>query len=220
MLLVKPMLYKKVNTLLRLVAENGVMIFFHLLIDRIAFYLLFFWLYRFTFAAYGKNIRYGRHGLYRCIPSDVRLCGINYIYFGNDVRIDHGVYIHCQNNSQGLFVGDGVRINRNVHVEVGSKIVIERCVLIAPSVLISSGKHNFHDASKPIVDQGSSATKPILVSSGAWLCERSVVLGGACIGVNSIIAANAVVKKNVPNHHLYTSITQDPIDLSRRGEGR
>lgn len=194
---------RKAKTLLCLIVENGILILLRVVLDRLVFYSLYLWLYKLCFASYGSNIRFGRHGLFRCIPSDVRFCGVKDIYLGDNVRIDHGVYIHCQNNSEGLFINGGVRINRDVHIEVGAKIQISDYALIAPSVLISSSKHNYSNLNLPIAQQGGSNTSPIYVGSGAWLCERSVVLGGSRIGRNSVVVSNVVVRGMVPDHSLY-----------------
>lgn len=41
-------------------------------------------------------------------------------------------------------------------------------------------------------------TKPIIIGNHVWICSNAIVLKGVTIGDGAIIAAGAVVTKNVP----------------------
>lgn len=49
--------------------------------------------------------------------------------------------------------------------------------------------------SKPI-------SKPICIGNRVWICDKAIILKGVTIGNGSIVAAGAVVTKNVPAHSL------------------
>lgn len=77
-------------------------------------------------------------------------------------------------------------------------IKIEDDVLLGPNVSIYSSTHNFDDPSKPIKDQGYSV-KPVVLKKGCWVGINVVILPGVTIGQNSVIGANSVVTKSIPD---------------------
>jgi len=104
---------------------------------------------------------------------------------------------------------DNVIIGKNVIIPNGttlgclpgnknSIIYIEDDVLLGPNVAIYSSTHNFTDTSKPIKDQGYNIAITRL-KSGCWIGINSVILPGVTIGKNSVVAANSVVNKDVPD---------------------
>jgi acetyltransferase-like isoleucine patch superfamily enzyme len=155
------------------------------------------YLYPFLFCSYGKNIRYGEHGSFLCIPNSVKFRTIRKISIGNDVRIGNGVFIHSHHNGGGIIIHDRVRINECSHIEAYSKVIIEQSVLIAPYVLISSSNHCSSNPSIPISEQGSIATGDIVIERGAWLGKNCIVLGGVTVGYHSIVGSNAVLTKTI-----------------------
>jgi len=79
-----------------------------------------------------------------------------------------------------------------------SIIYIEDDVLLGPNVAIYSSTHNFKDVNKPIKNQGYNVAITTL-KSGCWIGINSVILPGVTIGKNSVVAANSVVNKDVPD---------------------
>jgi acetyltransferase-like isoleucine patch superfamily enzyme len=78
--------------------------------------------------------------------------------------------------SLGLQIGDGVRIGAGV--------------VIIPS------NHVFADPDVPIYRQGNEG-KGICIESDVWIGANCTVLDGVTIGQGSVIAAGAVVNKDV-----------------------
>lgn len=101
-------------------------------------------------------------------------------------------------------------ISRPEHVEIGARVAInsfcmivasERIyigddVLIGPFVLIHTGNHIFSDPGKTIRSQGSSG-KPIHIGDDVWIGGHAIVLSGVSIGRGAVVAAGAVVTKDV-----------------------
>lgn len=146
-----------------------------------------------------KKIRFGRN---------VRLSGeiklMNNIYIGNNsdlrgkIEISDNVFIHenvlIRSNSF-ISVGEGTTINRNACIL--SKVRIGRKCSIAPNVVIIGSNHIFSDPNVDIKDQGIDSIG-ITIEDDVWLSSNVTVLDGVQIGKGSIIAAGAVVNKNVP----------------------
>lgn len=97
-------------------------------------------------------------------------------------------------------IGNAVAFNANVHVNAsaGRRIVIGDDVLVGPNVVIRSADHRFDRVDVPIRRQGHNAGE-IIIEDGAWLGANVVVVGNVRIGAGAIIAAGAVVTRDVPS---------------------
>ena len=47
---------------------------------------------------------------------------------------------------------------------------------------------------------------PITVKDGCWICSGAIICGGVTIGENSVVAAGAVVAKDVPANSLVAGV--------------
>lgn len=68
---------------------------------------------------------------------------------------------------------------------------------IAPNVVIIGANHVFADPNKTIKSQGSTS-KGIVIEDDVWIATNSSILDGVTIGKGSVVAAGAVVNKDVP----------------------
>jgi acetyltransferase-like isoleucine patch superfamily enzyme len=118
------------------------------------------------------------------------ILGRSTIWSGLDVRP-----IGCSKN---VTIGKNVFINRNFRVAVPdpSKIVIENYVLIGPNVSIETVNHGllWDEAIKGRTTQSQN----VIIEQKSWIGAKATILGGVTIGRNSIVAAGAVVTKDVP----------------------
>ena len=119
----------------------------------------------------------------------------------------------------GVKVGKGVYIGNLVYFdgEFPHFVTLEDEVSIGPSVLIlaHSGASPFHQRTGIFHDP----PKPVLIKRGAWLGSGCIILPGVTVGVGSIVAAGAVVSKDVPD---FTTVAGNPArpvaKLPRPGE--
>ncbi len=98
-----------------------------------------------------------------------------------------------------LIIGDGTYIGRFSHIYATSKIEIGKKVLMADKVYISDNLHSYENINMPVIDQPVKQASPVLIADGAWLGENVCVIG-ASVGKNSIVGANSVVTKDIPDH--------------------
>ena len=100
----------------------------------------------------------------------------------------------------GVKVGKGVYIGNLVYMdgEYPHLITIENEVSIGPSVLIlsHSGASPFHQRTGIF----KQPPKPVLLKRGCWLGSGAIILPGVTIGTGSIVAAGAVVSKDIPDY--------------------
>jgi acetyltransferase-like isoleucine patch superfamily enzyme len=92
-------------------------------------------------------------------------------------------------------IGKNVFINFNCTLLDLGGITIEDNVLIGPNVSILSEGH-------PIEPKERHSLKPksIHIKNNAWIGAGATILQGVTIGENAIVAAGAVVSKDVPNN--------------------
>ena len=86
-----------------------------------------------------------------------------------------------------------------------SKIIIEDDVLFAPNVSIYSSTHNYNDKTMPIKNQGYN-TALTRLKTGCWIGINSVIMPGITIGKNSVIGANSVVTRDVPDYTVFAGV--------------
>ena len=131
------------------------------------------------------------------------LSGSKKIFIGSKVYINDRGWLACEpltgNADPKLTIGDGTYIGRFCHIYATSKIEIGKKVLMADKVYISDNLHSYENVDMPVIDQPIKQTNPVIIGDGAWLGENVCVIG-ASVGKNSVIGANSIVNKNIPDY--------------------
>ncbi len=109
-----------------------------------------------------------------------------------------------------------VYLGENSLIGVGTTVIgpvhIGTDVLIAQHAVISALNHSFEDISLPIRQQGVT-TRLIRLEDGCWLGAGAIVLPGVTVGKNSVVAAGAVVTRDVPD---YSVVVGNPARVVRQ----
>lgn len=104
----------------------------------------------------------------------------------------------CINNAVGdVVIGNHTRIG--IHNTIIGPVCIGNHVNLAQGITVTALNHNFEDVTKRIDEQGIS-TKPVIIGDDVWIGANAVVLPGVTIGRHCVVAAGAVVTKDVPDH--------------------
>ena len=110
----------------------------------------------------------------------------------------------CINNAVGdVIIGDHTRIG--LHNTIIGPVTIGCHVNLAQGITVTALNHNFEDSDKRIDEQGVSTT-PVTIEDDIWIGANAVILPGVTIGNHSVVAAGAVVTKNVPPHSLVAGV--------------
>lgn len=110
----------------------------------------------------------------------------------------------CINNAVGdIIIGDHTRIG--LHNTIIGPVTIGSHVNLAQGITVTALNHNFEDSDKRIDEQGVSTT-PVIIEDDIWIGANAVILPGVTIGNHSVVAAGAVVTKNVPPHSLVAGV--------------
>jgi acetyltransferase-like isoleucine patch superfamily enzyme len=100
-----------------------------------------------------------------------------YSAYGLDIRVGNRVFI---NQCCTLYDMGGV--------DIGDR------VLIGPNVNIITSGHPL----APSERRAYIEAKPIVIKQNVWIATGATIIGGVTVGENSVVAAGAVVTKDVP----------------------
>lgn len=108
------------------------------------------------------------------------------------------------NFEKGSSFGTDLKIGNNsgigINAELSSGVEIGNDVMMAPDVLILTSNHLFDDLGIPMIKQGNSELKKVIIEDDVWIGQRATILPGVTVKKGSIIAANAVVTKTFPEY--------------------
>ncbi len=110
----------------------------------------------------------------------------------------------CINNAVGdVTIGDDTRIG--IHCTMIGPVCIGSHVNLAQGITVTALNHNFEDTTRRIDEQGIS-TKPVVIGDDVWIGANAVILPGVTIGRHAVVAAGAVVSKDVPDYCIVAGV--------------
>ena len=98
---------------------------------------------------------------------------------------------NCSVQTGSILIGYGTRENPEGRIKFGDN------VRVAPFVQMIAGNHVIADTERPICQQGLEA-KPITIGDDVWVAGRAIVTAGVTVGRGAVLAAGAVVTRDVP----------------------
>jgi len=101
-------------------------------------------------------------------------------------------------NKTRIKIGDNVSIGNNSFISANNNIEIGNHVIMSAYVFITDHDHGFADMEKSINEQPLSEGGSVKIGDNVFLGVKSSVLKNVTIGERSVVAANAVVTKDVP----------------------
>lgn len=112
----------------------------------------------------------------RPVPDTLRVFPPFYSDFGKNIHVGENVFInaccHFQDHG-GVTLGDGCQIGHNV--------------------VFATLNHGLEPA-----DRGTTYPAPIVLGRNVWVGSNATILQGVTIGDNAVVAAGAVVSRDVP----------------------
>ena len=117
-----------------------------------------------------------------------------------------------------LQIGDRCVIGRGSHVVAHHSLVIGDDVFTGPFGYITDQNHGYADPDVPIGRQ-MPCNAAVQIGSGSWLGAGAVVLPGACIGRNVVIAAGSVVRGTIPDRCVVAGVPARVVRQYAPGDG-
>jgi serine acetyltransferase len=114
-----------------------------------------------------------------------------------------------------LRIGDRCVIGRGSHIVAHQSLEIGDDVWTGPYVYITDQNHGYADPDVPIGRQ-VPVNRAVSIGAGSWLGAGAIVLPGARIGRNVVIAAGSVVRGEVPDRCVVAGV---PAKIVREHSG-
>jgi len=90
-------------------------------------------------------------------------------------------------------------------------------VMIADQVTIRDTDHNISSVDQPMIEQGIE-TSPVIIGNDVWIAHGAIILKGVTVGEGSVIAAGAVVTKDVPPYAIVGGVPARVIRFRKQDE--
>ena len=161
----------------------------------------------------GRSVRIASPGMLSAGRNLVVEDGVEIIAHAREgVTLGHNVYIgnntiirpstpYGWDMGEGIAMGNDIWIGPNCFIGFGGKITLGNSVMIAPHVCIVSNNHTFDRFDIPMLKQPCSCP-PIRIGDDVWIGAQATILPGVCIGNGAIVAAGAVVRRNVEPYQI------------------
>ena len=156
---------------------------------------------------FADHIRLG-HGVYLDEQSYLHACPGG-IELGDETIVMHGAILHVYNfrdmPHSGIKVGRNSLIGEYSVIRGQGGVEIGDRVYTSPFTQIIAVNHIFDDPKRPFVEQGITA-EGIVIEDDVWLGANAVITDGVRVGKGAVVAAGAVVTRDVPPHTVVAGV--------------
>lgn len=94
----------------------------------------------------------------------------------------------------------------NIGCNIGQLVRLGRYSMLAPYVNIAGNDHVISSPGVPIIFAGRPVPKSTIIEADVWVGIGATILAGVNIGRGAIVAAGAVVTKNVPPYEIHGGV--------------
>lgn len=130
---------------------------------------------------------------------------------GKDINVEKGAFF-----GTGSSITIGSRSGIGVDCRIYGPVSIGNDVMMGPDVVILTANHAFDRVDVPMIEQGMGEVKPVHIDCDVWIGQRAILLPGVNVGKGAVIAAGAVVTRDVPP---YAIVGGNPAKVIRmRGD--
>lgn len=130
-------------------------------------------------------------------------------YIASGINMPFGSTIHIGANffnPQNITIGHDTIIGDHCFLDGRAKLTIGNHVGIASQVLIYNDEHNIHS------DNYENSFGPVEIGDYVFIGPRAIILPNIKIGKGAVVAAGAVVTKNIPEFEIWGGIPAKKIN--------
>lgn len=162
------------------------------------------------FAAFGPYSELGTPTVCVDNPSGIAI--------GAFVRIGAFAVLEALVPERGVTVRieDAAYIGNFTRITAVGEVVIGEEAMLSDRVYVSDTGHVYEDVNQPIKRQGLRDGRRVEIGRGAWVGIGAAIVGNVRIGENAVVAANTVVREDVPD---FTVVAGNPAQVVRRHDG-
>ena len=145
-----------------------------------------------------------------------------YIRIGNNTSFGKDLYLTAwggvSDREPNLSIGNNCSFGAYNHITCANRVTIGDSLLTGKWVTITDNSHGETDKDtlgmrpqkRPITSKG-----PVVIGNNVWIGDKATILPDVTIGDGAVIAANAVVTKDVP---AYSVVGGNPARVIKRNE--
>lgn len=140
---------------------------------------------------YYRDVKFG---------ANTQLIGRQYIKIGLGTCIGENCWLNVcyRDGSNQMQIGRKVLIGRGSLLSTGGTLEIADYSLLGPYCCIADADHIFSDPMQPVLQQGVTAGRSIIIEENCWLGFGVKILGNVTIGRGSVIGAGSIVRQDIP----------------------
>lgn len=150
-----------------------------------------------------------------------RTRGTKQVLIGFGAHVDPSARVHgplvihnADRDYSNLVIGENVHIGRGVFLDLSAQLVIGSGAVIAmQATILTHTDAGPRSAARNIV----SRIARVEVGSGAYVGARALILPGVTVGSRSVVAAAAVVTKDVPDGVRVAGVPARPLSAGTAG---
>ena len=98
-----------------------------------------------------------------------------------------------------LIIGESCKIGLECFFDLSARIILDDFVTLGPQITIITGSHKIGSSANRL---GENTRADVEIGKGVWMGARCTILPGVKIGDGAVIAAGALVNKDVPPNSL------------------
>ncbi|MFT7404835.1 MAG: acetyltransferase-like isoleucine patch superfamily enzyme [Zhongshania sp.] len=145
--------------------------------------------------------------LYSCnfwvnrIPSHILRLKFYSMVMGFKIGQGSSILMDCSFDSKGGFLlGGGSVISARCRIDTRGGVIIGSGVSVSSDVAILTADHDMDDP------YFTGRNRSVVIGDNVWIGTRATILPGVKIGDGAVIAAGALVTKNVEPHHVVAGV--------------
>lgn len=154
-----------------------------------------------------------------------QILGGRHISFGKGIYAGRSLWLEAvttygpQSFNPNIVIGDYVCFSDNVHISAIDSITVGARTLFGSKVYVSDHNHGIYrgypqsSPDEPPARRLLGGGGPVVIGENVWIGDNSVIVGPADIGSGAIIAANAVVRGEVPANTMVAGAPAKPVKV-------
>lgn len=143
----------------------------------------------------------------------VELHGTRQVRLGHNLYVYPGQYWETRESGR-LEIGDDVVLSRGVHLVAYASVSLGAGTMVGEYASVRDANHRRGDGD--IRHSGHDA-RPVVIGRQVWIGRGACVLAGVSIGDGAVVAANAVVTRDVPAGAVVAGVPARPIQTRAKG---
>lgn len=129
------------------------------------------------------------------LPFHFLRIGILNLFFNSKISYRAGLYYGVEiRHPWKVHIGKSSVVGHHVTLDARKGLYIGVNVNISSEVMIWTLHHDYND------EKFRAIGNRVVIGDFAWICSRAIILPGVTIGKGAVVAAGAVVTKDVPEY--------------------